>query len=103
MIETQLPVGLGGRAGKPRVTEELRKDVSSHLNEETVPMPSCQLQASVKIIPEPSEKIWGRWDFPFASEIVHLAVGPTFKDLADVLVRTGLCSWQTTSALCAEM
>lgn len=85
MIGALLPVGLGGQGGKPRVTEELRKVTSSHLNEETVPKPSSQLQASVKIIPEPSEKIWGRWNFPFASEIMHLAVGPTFKGLADVL------------------
>lgn len=32
---------------------------------------------------------------------MHLVVGPAFKDLADVPVGTGLCSWQPVSALCA--
>ena len=43
----------------------------------------------------------GQGDFPLASEITCLAVGPACGDIADVPVRTGLCSWQTVFALCA--
>lgn len=54
------------------------------------------------MISEPLEEAWGRGDFPFASEIMCLAVEPSFKDLADAPIRTGLYSWQNFSVLCAS-